>query len=170
MTFIPTMCPSFGRTLSTVTVAVGISGGGAGPTTFEARLYTNNGGAPGTQIGASSNAVNLREVGTHTFTFASPPELPGTGTVCWVVLVSLSTTGDIFPDTVAASASFACGQAAAPTSISATGQVPASVAEEWKIGINVTEPVADIGTGGAATVNQRTMTSGNSFGIQFTVP
>jgi hypothetical protein len=170
MTFpFPTFMPDGGRKLSTVTVPIGIGGGGAGPDNFEARLYTDNAGSPGTQIGTSSATANLNTTGLKTFTFASPPTLPASGTVCWVVVVPVSVTGDIFPDTVAASASFACGQHATITSIAATGQVPATVSEEWKIGINVTEPVADVGLGGAATVNQRTMTNGNSFGIQFTV-
>lgn len=156
------------RTLTTVTVSIGITGGGAGPDTFKARLYTNSGSSPGTQIGSDSDTVDLHSTGTKTFTFASPPEFPAAGTY-WVVIVPVSTTGDIFPDTVANSGSHACGTHATITSIAATGQVPASVGEEWRIGINVTLPVADVGLGSSPVANQRTMPNGNSFGMQFSI-
>lgn len=49
-----------------------------------AKLYTDNSGSPGTQIGSDSATVNINAVGTFTFAFAAPPSV-SLGASYWMV-------------------------------------------------------------------------------------
>lgn len=59
---------------------------------WEARLYTNNAGSPGTQIGSSSGAQTVSADATnYTFVFGSPPSITN-GTAYWIVITPVSGT------------------------------------------------------------------------------
>lgn len=87
---------------------------------WEARLYTNNSGSPGTQVGASSNAVSISATGDKTFTFATPPSITS-GTVYWLVITPTTGIPDFSIAYCANQASYGSGIAADITSITDTG-------------------------------------------------
>lgn len=98
---------------------------------YEARLYTNNSGSPGTQIGTSSATVTIGATGTVTFTFGSPPSITS-ATVYWIVMARLSGTINFNPQTVTNNASYGSGRNNTITSI--TNSLPSS--EDWKCRVN----------------------------------
>ncbi|KQW22940.1 hypothetical protein ASC80_06325 [Afipia sp. Root123D2] len=99
--------------------------------TWEARLYSNNSGSPGTKIGSSSSGTSITTSGAKTFTFGSPPSVTGS-TVYWLVVTPVSGTPNVFFDTAANSASYGSGRGATITAI--TNNLPSS--EDWRMEIN----------------------------------
>ena len=51
------------------------------------RLYTNNAGSPGTQIGSDSDSVNINSTGEKTFSFSAGDAAITSSTDYWVVFV-----------------------------------------------------------------------------------
>lgn len=122
--------PVGGGGLSTVKInAQSVAGAGD----WEARLYSDNSGSPGTQVGAASAAVTISSPGDKTFTFASPPRVLGLG-VYWVVITPNSGTPNFAADTCADDASYASGRHGTITSI--TDNLPST--EDFRMEIVAT--------------------------------
>lgn len=94
------------------------------------KLYSNNAGNPGTQIGSSSGAVNVTSTGEKTWTFASPPSVVS-GTAYWIVIEN-SGSVDVEFQTIANNVSYGSGRNNTITAITTTG-LPSS--EDWRVEI-----------------------------------
>lgn len=57
-----------------------------------ARIYTNNAGSPGTQVGGDSDPLTMDSVGVRTFTWSSKPAVDA-GTTYWVVFSDITADG-----------------------------------------------------------------------------
>lgn len=114
-------------TIATVRLSVAAVTASGGLT---ARLYTNNSGSPGTQIGSDSGTVAVSSTGNVTLTFSSSPAMTS-ATVYWLVLVA-SGGLNINLDTVADTAGYGSGRNATITSIVDN----LGSGREWKVEIN----------------------------------
>ena len=98
--------------------------------TYEARLYTNNAGSPGTLIGTASGAQVISATGDVTFTFGTPPSVTS-GVTYWMVFANTAGAPVINVTTVADQAGYSSGRGNTITAI--TNNLPSS--EDWKIEI-----------------------------------
>ncbi len=89
---------------------------------YEARLYTNNAGNPGTQIGVSSGTVTINSTGDKTFTFATPPSITS-GVWHWIAFNNNSGTPNFTVSTAANDANYQSGQS--PTVLALFNNLPA---------------------------------------------
>lgn len=103
-----------------------------------ARIYTDNAGSPGTQVGADSDTITLT-VALKTWTFATPPSLAAT-TNYWLVMSDVSAGSgqaniEVWADTSNTNPS---GVADTITSIADhSGSIPPA-GEGWRIEVTVT--------------------------------
>lgn len=117
-------------TLSTVKItvtAVGASGD------WVSKLYTNNAGSPGTQIGSDGSSLTISATGDKTLTCAGDQVVTGGGTY-WIVLSPASGTPDIDLSACVDSASYGSGRNNTITSI--TNGLPSS--RDWRVEIVAT--------------------------------
>lgn len=110
------------------------------PATYEARLYTNNAGSPGTQIGAAWGSQIISATGDKTFSGATAPIL--SGIVYWIVLANTVTPPNISLDTCADDAAYGSGRNSTITAI--TNSLPSS--EDWRVEITYTVDVFNMGS------------------------
>ncbi len=99
---------------------------------WEGRLYTNNAGSPGTQVGSSSNAQTISASGDVTLTFGTPPSLTS-GTTYWFVLTPTSGSPSITLNTAANQAGYGSGRNNTITAITDSGF---GASEEARVEIN----------------------------------
>jgi hypothetical protein len=86
---------------------------------WQARLYTNNSGSPGTQIGSSSGAQTVNTDGAnYTFVFASPPSISN-GVTYWMVITPASGSPAFALSACEDQPAYGSGLAASITSITA---------------------------------------------------
>ncbi|MCZ8310957.1 MAG: hypothetical protein O9320_08885 [Magnetospirillum sp.] len=123
---------------------------------WEARLYTNNAGSPGTQIGSSSGAQTISAAGAVTFTFGSPPSITS-ATTYWLVVTPTSGTPNIDVNACANQAGYGSGRNNTITSITDTSILGT---EDWRVEINQSgsardEPLTIGGSVANATATDR---------------
>jgi hypothetical protein len=99
---------------------------------WEARLYTNNAGSPGTQIGVSSGAQTISAGGAVTFTFGTPPSITS-GTTYWLVVTPTSGSPSITLNTAANQAGYGSGRNNTITALTDNGF---GASEEARVEIN----------------------------------
>jgi hypothetical protein len=119
--------PASGTVTGVRITIISVSSGG----NWVAKLYTNNSGSPGTQIGSDSGSVSVSGAGTSVFTFGSPPSITN-ATVYWIVLAPASGSPDMTVDTCANDASYGSGRNGTITSI--TNSLPSS--EDWRLEVD----------------------------------
>ena len=109
-----------------------------------AKIYTNNSGSPGTQIGGDSGAVNLTGSGQKTFTWASGAPSLTSGTTYWCIITDTSGgSGSTQLDRCAdQGASYASGTGDTITAI-ADGSGAGTGGGDWRMQINVTSATRD---------------------------
>ncbi len=109
-----------------------------------ARIYTNNAGSRGTQIGADSGTVSISASGNVTFTFGSPVPVSA-GTLYWLVLSDITGggTGRARLSLAAAQTGFVSGASDTITSISNGSNLSTSYEVRAEI------KIVDIGTDGS---------------------
>jgi hypothetical protein len=106
---------------------------------WEARLYTNNAGSPGTQVGSSSGAQTISASGDVTFTFGTAPSI-ASGTTYWLVITPTSGSPSITLNTAANQAGYGSGRNNTITAITDSGF---GASEEARVEINQTGAARD---------------------------
>jgi hypothetical protein len=99
---------------------------------WECRLYTNNSGSPGTQIGSSTAAVTINSTGDKTFTFTAHPGITAS-TVYWLVITPVSGSPSFDANACTDQAGYGSGRHSTITSITDTA---ISGSDEWRTEIN----------------------------------
>lgn len=108
--------------------------------TYEARVYTNNAGSPGVQVGVASDSQVITAIGKKTFTFPTNATELDAATAYWLVFAKTAGTPNFTVDTVANQASFASGQNNVITSI--VDGLPSSA--DWKAEIMGATGVSEV--------------------------
>lgn len=98
-----------------------------------AKIYSNNSGSPGTQVGSSSTATTLAQ-GVNNFTWSSGNPVLDAETVYWAVFTdNTAATGDVDLRASASSSDFGSGLHDTITSITD------SLSTEYRVGIHVSQ-------------------------------
>lgn len=128
--------PSSGGVISATLTCNGVTT----PGSWEARVYADSSGSPGSQIGSASDAVSVSTTGDKSFVFASPPSV-SSGTVYWIVVTPTGGAPALAVDTCADQGAYQSGRN--NTIASLTNNLPMS--EDWRVGV-------EIGAGGAGNL------------------